>query len=180
MMTFILALAAVSPTAVQASGMEPQLRIIRQAAAERTWPITCVGHSGEEGVVRIAIPAGTPDAAVNSFIVVVKSVASSFGNHRVDRQSCDETPPLVEGGVPVRHLVFTTERDQGLLSVAQECGYSKAFWRSTTPDDTTGVRGRLATKKYPNTLDAGENAAARNGPLMCFLAMSARLRKSDR
>jgi hypothetical protein len=173
MFGFALALTA-SSMAVEATGMEPQLRVIRQAAAERSWPITCEGHAGEEGVVRVGIPLGTSRAAVDDFIETVRPVASSVGNLGVDptKQSCDREPISGGSSAPVRNLIFTTgERDPRLLTVARQCGFWSARWRPTTPEDVLKVGGRLDAKKYPTTLDAGEDVTTRYGPMICFLNM---------
>ena len=174
MFGFALGLIGASSMAVEATGMEPQLRVVRQAAAERSWPITCVGHAGEEGVVRVGIPRGTPHEAVDGFIETLRPVASSVGNLGVDptKRSCDREPVHDGRSAPVRELIFTTgERDPRLLAVAQQCGYSRAYWRPTSPDDVLKLGGRLDAKKYPTTLDAGEDAATRYGPMICFMNM---------
>ena len=167
-----LALLGAAPMAVEATGMEPQLRLVRQQAAQRGWPIVCVGHAGEEGVVRVAIPSGTSRQAVDGFIEAATSVASSAGSLGVNasKQSCDREPVRVESSNPVRTLFFTTGvREPRLLAVAHDCGYAKAFWRTTRPDDVARFGGQLDAKKYFNTLDADEDAAARPGPLACFI-----------
>jgi hypothetical protein len=172
MLAFALALFGAVPIAVQATGMEPQLRIVRQAAANRNWPITCVGHAGEEGVVRVGVPAGVSREAVDGFIEAVTSVASSVGNLGVDasKQTCDQAPVQVTSSEPVRTLTFTTgERDARLLAAAQECGYAKVHWRPIRPEDIAIFKGQLDTTKYSTTLDAGEDASARYGPMTCFV-----------
>ena len=168
------ALTGASPIAVAATGMEPQLRVIRQEAAIRQWPITCVGHAGEEGVIRVGVPAGTPDRAVDGFIDAVKTVASSVGNLGVDptKQSCDQEPVRVESSDVVRDLIFAEKPDPRLLALAKDCGYSGAYWRQTTTEDVATVGGQIDAKKLPNTLDAGENAGTRYGPMTCFSKMS--------
>jgi hypothetical protein len=112
--------------------------------------------------------------AVDGFIKALTSVASSVGNLGVDasKQTCDQEPVQVGSSEPVRTLTFTTgERDARLLAVAQECGYAKAYWRPTRPEDVATFKGQLDATKYSTTLDAGEDASARYGPLTCFLNM---------
>ena len=182
MLAFALAVMAPAPMAVQATGMEPQLRIVREEAANRHWPITCVGRSGEEGVVRIEVPAGTSSQAVDDFEEAIKSVASSWGSLGVDatKATCDEEPARFEGGGEPRTLIFTAgEREERLLAVAQDCGFPKAYWRATAPDDVARFGGRVDPKKFSNTLDAGEDVATRNGPMLCFLKMHGRVQKSS-
>lgn len=172
MLAFVLALMAPAPMAVQATGMEPQLRIIREQAAKRNWPITCVGHSGEEGVLRVGVPAGTSNEAVYEFEKAI-SVASSWGNLGVDatKTTCDQEPALrVEGGGEMRALIFTAgERDSQLLATAHDCGIPKAYWRATDQEDLARFGGRL--EKLSNTLDAGENILSHLGPMLCFVNM---------
>ena len=151
--------------------MEPQLSVVRLEAAQRKWPITCVGHAGEEGVVRVGIPFGVPRKTVDGFIDALTPVASSVGNLDVDanKKACDHEPFQKRSSVPVRTLTFMTNPDARLLTVAQECGYAKAYWRPTQPADVTKFKVQLDAKKYATTLDAGEDADARYGPLVCFL-----------
>jgi hypothetical protein len=174
MLAFALVLVVSVPMAVQATGMEPQLRIIREQAAKRNWPITCVGHSGEEGVVRIGVPAGTPSQAVDDFEETIKGVASSWGNLGVDatKATCDQEPVRVVGEGEMRTLIFTAgEPDPRLRAVAHDCGFPKAYWRATAPDDVARFGGRVDVKKFSNTLDAGENIVTHYGPMLCFLNM---------
>jgi hypothetical protein len=156
--------------AIEATGMEPQLRLIREQAAKRAWPITCMGHAAEEGVVRIGVPSGTSAEALDGFTEALKSVASSIGNLGVNpsKQTCDREPVRTESPGEARALIFTTGEDPQLLRVAQECGFANAFWRATRPEDVASSRGQIDAKKNPTTLDAGENASARYGPLTCF------------
>ena len=171
MLAIGLALMSASPMAIEATGMGPQLRVIREQAAKRAWPITCMGHAGEEGVVRIGVPSGTSAEAVDSFTETVKSVASSIGNLGVNpsKQTCDREPVRTESPREARALIFTAGEDPELLRIAQECGFANASWRATTPEDVESSRGQIDAEKNPTTLDAGENATARFGPLTCFL-----------
>lgn len=171
MFAFALALGGAAPMTVEATGMEPQLRVVRQEAAKREWPITCVGHAGEEGVVRVGIPSDVARETVDGFLEALTPVASSVGNLGIDasKKSCDQKPVQTRSSEPVRTLTLMGEPDARLLAVAQECGYAKAYWRATQPEDVAKFRGQLDTKRYSATLDAGEDAAARYGPLICFL-----------
>ena len=171
MLIVALALGGAVPMAVEATGMEPQLRVIRQEASKRGWPITCAGHVGEEGVIRVGIPPGVPRDTVDGFIEALTPVASSIGNLGVDasKETCDHEPVKQGSSEPVRTLTFMAEPNSRLLAVAQECGYAKAYWRPTQPEDVANFKDQLDAKKYPTTLDAGEDAAARYGPLVCFL-----------
>jgi hypothetical protein len=171
-----LALAAMSvvPAAVEATGMEPQLKVIRLEASERSWPITCVGHAGEEGVLRVGIPPGTPPKAVEEFTDAISQVASSVTgvDPESSKKSCDLDPPYGESSGPVQQLMFATAGpDPGFLKAAQECGFSRAYWRPTGAADLASFGGRLDPKKYPMVLDAGEDATKRMGPTVCFMQM---------
>ena len=84
-------------------------------------------------------------------------------------KTCDREPVKGGGSEAVRTLTFTTEPDARLLAAAQQCGFAKAYWRPANPEDFAKFSGRLDTKKYSITLDAGENFAARYGPMICFL-----------
>lgn len=178
MIGLALALAADARMAVTAAGMEPQLRLIRLEAAKEGWPITCVGHSGEEGVLRIGVPPGTPRKNVDAFVASLMTVASSVSDRSTDatKQTCDQEP-LVQDRLPSTRALFlvTRDPDKMLQEVARECGYSHAFWRHTRAEDLARFKWRIGTSKYSFALDAGEDAAARNGPLTCFQQMSARV-----
>jgi hypothetical protein len=171
MFAFALALGGVVPMAVEATGMEPQLRVVRLEATKRGWPITCVGHAGEEGVIRVGIPQGMSRETVDGFIEALRPIASSVGNLGVDatKETCDQKPVQQGSSGSVRTLAFMAETDTRLLTVARECGYAKAYWRPTQLEDVAALKGQLDAKKYPTALDAGEDAAARYGPLVCFL-----------
>jgi hypothetical protein len=174
MLAFALTLMAKAPMAVEATGMNPQLRFIRQEAAKRKWPITCVGHSGEEGVLRIGIPPSTPSQAVDDFERAIQDVASSWANLGADakKATCNREPvrQSVDGVVQV--LILSAHgRDPRLLAVAHDCGFPEAYWRATAPEDLARFGGRVDLNKFSNALDAGENVATHYGPTMCWVNM---------
>ena len=182
MLALFVALAVTAPTAVEATGMEPQLRIIREAAAERRWPITCVGHDGEQGVVRIGVPAGTSREVVDGFIQSISSVASEAGDLGLNarNETCDREPVRMEASPPVRQLLFIAgQPEPRFLAVAKECGFSRAYWRATSDKDVAALGGALDIKKYSTVLDAGENTAARYGPTVCFMKMRPHLPRAE-
>lgn len=171
MLGIALALAGTATAAVEATGMEPQLRIIRQEAARRGWPVICVGHAGEEGVIRIGVPPGTPRATIDSFDDQLMKVASSVTGLEETKSTTCDLQPRMESPESTRVLMLATgpgQKDAGLLAVAQECGYTRAYWRPTRPEDVARFGGKVDWKKWPITLDAGEDASARRGPLICF------------
>src|SRR5690348_13258753 len=100
----LLAAAAATPIAIEAVGMEPQLRIVRQEAAKQGWPITCVGRAGEQGVLRVQVRDGTPRSVVDGFIEALTPVVASVGNLGVDptKRSCDQAPVTGSSSRPVR------------------------------------------------------------------------------
>jgi hypothetical protein len=168
MFGFALALIA-SSMAVEATGMEPQLRVVRQAAANRGWPITCVGHAGEEGVVRVGIPPGTSREAVDGFIDALTPVASSVGNLGVDpsKQSCDHEAVNDGDTTPQRALAFGDAQTlYALQSIARECGYLRAYIRPrSAADDKVFFAWSVSppNQTLDHTLDSGDDEPSRYG-----------------
>jgi hypothetical protein len=122
------------PVAIDATGMDPQIRLMREQAATQSWPITCMGHAGEEGVIRIGIPPGTSNETVERFEAVIRPVASSTQPIYPDNpeKGCDHKPIIMESaGSPESVLTFSAGgEDAQLLGVARDCGYARAHWRS--------------------------------------------------
>lgn len=168
MIALLLALAAPEPRALEASGMEPQLRVVREEAAKRKWPILCEGLYGDQGTVKVAVPSDASEAERASFWEVMASVASSYGDSV--ELTCEKVTLPVDDSVDLRTLFLTTtDHSDRLLKVARECGFTKAFWRPARPEELAPFEGHVPNlKKYSIALDAGENALARYGPLSCF------------
>jgi hypothetical protein len=175
-----VALTAAGPTALEATGMEPQLRIIREAAAARKWPVTCEGRAGEEGVIRIEIPPGVPSEQMDAFENSIKLVASSWGSLGVNakKPTCDREPVRSEGADPPAHILIfgNGEEDPRLVTLARECGYATAYWRAVRAEDYAWFGGTLDKYHAKTALDAGESLN-RYGPMTCFRLMSHRARK---
>lgn len=179
MLAMALALSTAVPAAVEATGMEPQLRLIRDQAAKLGWSITCVGHAGDEGVIRIGVPNGTSSKAVDSFEAGLIGIASSVSNvpPDADRDHCDREPTRTEtSGPPDQTLTFwpgaelkTGDKASRLLTVARECGFPNARWRSTQPEDVARFKGRIDSRKFSMVLDAGRDTRTLYGPIICFL-----------
>jgi len=167
-LALLLAAGAAEPETLVASGMEPQLRVVRQEAARRHWPILCEGSYGDQGEVKIDVPAGTPEAEIDSFRELMASVASSYGD-AVERV-CERVllAPDVSGPRVTMLYIGVDKDDEQLLRVARECGYAKAHWRPARVEDMGRYKGQPQLTKYFFVLDAGEDLLARYGPLTCF------------
>ena len=161
-----------APAAIEFAGMPPQLQIIRAAASRRRWKITCEGHQGEEGVIRIGLPANTTDAALDSFDAEVHEIASTSGTlNKTDawKPTCDLQPPTLERdskSPPMTVLaVASVNYLPRLLTVAKMCGFDRAYIRPWSKDD---LYGRPVPAEW-KVLDAGEDTVGRYGPTICYL-----------
>jgi hypothetical protein len=162
-----------SVVTVDVAGMPPQLRVIRLEASKNGWSITCQGHSGEQGVLRLTAPAGAASDKLTAYFDSRNHLGSNAYLYRDGRPapvSCDHEPPISSSEKPVYELLFADPSSlKSLLPIAKSCGFGHAYIRETTPTDVTS---RLANA-HPQwkTLDAGENIIPRNGPLICFMQM---------
>ena len=169
MLLLITALAAASATvAVDAAGMEPQLRVIREAAGQRSWPITCQGHAGEEAVIRIGVPSGTDQTQVDGFVASVGETASVWRELRAGealRPGCDLDEPKETANFSQRALAFGNHEELVRLeATARQCGFGNARIRPWIAKDSPWLKPRAGWF----ALDAGEDSVSRYGPLMCF------------
>src|ERR1700740_222504 len=108
MLLLLASLTAAQPIAVDIAGMQPQLAIVRRDGAARGWRVTCEGRSGEERVIRIVFPPGTPPAAIGAYFDLADHLGSSARfYHAGDTlpQSCD-SEPTVSSGSPARVLAL--------------------------------------------------------------------------
>ena len=177
MLLLMMAIAAAPPVAADATGMEPQLTIIRRDAAERGWAIICEGRSGEEGVVRLAFPPDTTREAIDAYFDPNRYVGSSahFYSSEGDLPSgCDHEPPTISASQPVRTLAFGPRGHlDRLAELARACGFARAAVRERRngdlPEGTTGMPEDWLT------LDAGEDIGSRYGPSLCFLNIQGRV-----
>ena len=148
--------------------MPPQLAIIRDKAANRGWQVICQGRSGEEGVVRVAVPSGTSRVDADSFQTEIQRVASSTSpvSAEAARQpGCDRDPTATSGPEQQFALAFgPSDYLAKLIDIAKACGFSKAYVRPMRQGD-----GPPDIRLEWSTLDAGENVTPRYGPTVCFL-----------
>lgn len=184
MLALALALSTGLPAAVEATGLQPQLRLIREQAAKLGWPITCVGHAGDEGVIRIGVPNGTSSNAVENFEADLIGIASSVTDvpPDADQEHCDRKPTRTESsGPPSRTLIFwpgaefnTDDKASRLLAVAHDCGFPNAHWRPIRPEDVEQFSGKIDPNKDSMVLDAGRDTRTLYGPIICFLNLGVR------
>ena len=176
MLLLLLSLTAAPPVAVDIIGMEPQLTIVRRDAAERGWRISCEGRAGEENVIRLSFPSGTPAGAIRSYFDPDHHLGSSahyyyLGDALPDR--CDHEPTFTSSSAPLQALVVgpgnLLER---LAVIARACGYSGAAIRARRSGDIPA--GAADPPEDWVTLDAGEDAGVRYGPSICFVQMQYR------
>lgn len=180
MLLLSIALAAAPPVAgtpvvaVDVAGMEPQLSIIRRDAAERGWRISCEGRSGEERVIRIVFPSPTSEARIQPYFELLGSSMNYYSAEHPAPERCDQSEPQTgTGNAPVRMLgIGPRSRIEALVSVAQACGYAGAALRARRPDDPVPVAAGAQNDWV--VIDAGEDAGARYGPLICWIQMSYR------
>jgi hypothetical protein len=163
---------------VDVAGMEPQIAIIRHGAAERGWRISCEGRSGEERVIRLVFPSGTDAATV---VAALEGLGSSTLYYSVERpapESCDQPEPRGEPASPPVRVLGIGPRDviEPLVSVARACGFVGAALRDRRPDDLTPAA--FGAHRDWLVMDAGEDAAARYGPLICWIQMQYRAMSS--
>src|SRR6476619_6735500 len=171
----LLMLAAlVAPVGIEATWMEPQLRAIRSLAAKRGWSVTCEGHAGEEGVVRLRPPAGTDENGMKAFADDTLKIASSVQDispQEAAAKMCDGKA-MSDGDVaPQRALAFGPATQLGSLqAIARACGYQHTYVRlRTAADDNVFFAWSLPPSTH--TLDSGEDAPSRYGPRVCFMNM---------
>lgn len=167
--------------AIDVTGMDPQLAIIRRDAARLGWRITCEGRAGEERVLRLAIPPGA-DEAVRSYFDPQDHLGSStrfYSGDDTPPESCDLEPPTTGSSRPSSVLALGPRAElTPLARIARACGFTSAGIRSRRQDDVPAGTPRLQDDWL--TLDAGEDAIPRYGPTICFLQMQGRGRGGTR
>lgn len=169
---FLMLAAVAAPVGIDATGMEPQLRIVTSMAAQRGWSVTCEGHAGEEGVVRLKAPPGTDERDIKAFADSVIKVASSA--HYVTAQeatspTCEREPVSDSNAAPQHVLAFgPVTQLNALVHIARECGYQHAYVRPRmAADDSAPSAYWLGPPTF--TLDTGDDAPSRYGPRVCFM-----------
>ena len=166
--------ALTAPAGIDATGMDLQLRVIRNLAAQRGWSIVCEGRAGEEGVVRLKAPAGTGPDGIKAFSDEALKAASSaepITAEEATSKTCNQEA-MSDGDVArQRALAFgpAAQLDR-LQAIARECGYQHAYVR---PRNTADADVFFAWTLPPptHTLDSGEDAPSRYGPRVCFMNM---------
>jgi hypothetical protein len=163
-----------APVAVDVAGMGPQISVIRRDAALRNWRISCEGHSGEETVIRLIFPAGTSGATVMAYFGPGSLGSSKRFYSLTDPppDGCDEEPSTTSGA-PLRQLGFGPPSLMATqASVARACGFAGVRLRARRRDDV--IPAAFASHRDWLILDAGEDALARTGPLLCVVQMGYR------
>ena len=181
MLLLLLSATAAPLIAVDVTGMEPQIEIVRHDAADRGWQITCEGHAGEEQVLRLALPRRAPQAAAIAYFERGDHLGSSrrfYYEGDPLPQGCDQEPPSFSASEAIRVLAFgRRERLTRLASMARRCGFTRPEVRERRQNDLPPWSRRGHDDWL--TLDAGEDARARPGPLMCFIQMQTRVLSSQ-
>ncbi|MEA3041030.1 MAG: hypothetical protein QOC65_519 [Sphingomonadales bacterium] len=176
MLLLLLSIAAAPPVAVDVTGMEPQLEIVRREAAERGWRIGCEGRAGEERVIRIHFRAETSRDAVDSVFGGRRGLGSSHHFYAVGDvvpERCDRAPAPGQESEGDRVLAFGPREVMAVSAdIARACGFTRALVRPGREDDPPAGAHSL----YPDwfALDAGEEIGPRYGPFMCFIQMQLR------
>lgn len=174
-----------APVAVEIIAMPAELTALRADPAMREWPVTCQGKSGEEQVMRFALPAGTDRATLARLFNDPHYRRGStqrywFAGDDIPKH-CDLSvlnlvlkPRHDPGGVRVDPQLLTAgpaERIAPLAGIAHDCGFTRA---ATRPFREGDVAPRPADWRADwVTLDAGAKVAPHNGPLGCFHRLSA-------
>ena len=170
----LMSAALVASVGIDATGMQPQLQAIRTLAAQRSWSITCEGHAGEEGVVRLKPPLGTGESDIKAFADEVLKIASSVEEvspANAAAKTCDGKA-MSDGDVaPQRALAFGPAAQlSSLRGIARACGYRRAYVRArNAADDKVFFAWSLPPPSH--TLDSGEGGPSRYGPRVCFMNM---------
>jgi hypothetical protein len=172
MMLALLLLQSTPPVAIEVTGMAPQIAVARRTAAGRAWPVTCEGRSGEEQVLRLALPEGTTREAIVALLE--HRVSSIHYYYREDEQpgrTCDPEPVVSSSsGAPFSTLAVGPEdRLAPLAEVAWACGFSRARIRDWRARDLPA--GASGLQPGWRTLDAGEDYSRRYGPTICYIQM---------
>lgn len=161
--------------AVDVTGMEPQIAIIRRDAARLGWRVTCEGTAGEERVLRLTIPAGSEEA-VRSYFDPHDHIGSStrfYSREDMPPERCDQDPPTTSSSSPSFVLAFgPRELLTPLADVARACGFTLTAIRERRQQDVP--QGTPGLQDDWLTLDAGEDTTPRYGPTICFVQMRSR------
>lgn len=173
------------PVAVEIIAMPIEIAKLRAEPTMRDWPLLCQGKSGEEQVMRFAVPAGTTRNALTDIFDDAQHprVAARrywFAGDTIPK-GCNVpvlnlvlAPRHVRGGVQVSAQLLAAgppERAATLPGIARDCGFSRAMIR---PFADTDVAPRPADWRADwVTLDAGEKVAKHNAAIGCFRRLSA-------
>lgn len=175
-MFLLLSLMAAPPVAIDVTGMAPQLAIVRRDAAARGWQISCEGRSGEEGVVRLNVPPGTPAQAIEAHFDPNHHFGSQLRYYYAGDilpARCDGESAVGSSSSPVRVLAIGLRGDLApLAEIARACGFSQAALREVRQEDL--LAGQASPHQDWLALDPGEGAGARSGPLICFIQLGVR------
>jgi len=156
--------------AIDVAGMEPQLRLVRRAAEQHRWRITCVGRSGEATVLRL-VPDNQESAIILNRVFSGGDVRVSAAHYYYPSDSvpasCDLDPShVVNPGFASTLAIGPRNLLSPLLELARECGFTRTHVRERRPNDLPVPVPNDAHGWH--TLDAGENVMTRNEPMLCF------------
>ncbi|MDH7974419.1 TonB family protein [Sphingomonas sp. AR_OL41] len=175
----------VVPVAIEIVAMPAEMDVIRQDPAIRDWPVTCHGMSGEEQVLRFALPAGTDRAALSRIFGDTQHPHGAarrywFAGDRIPAR-CNVAllnlvlkPKRGQGGTQVDPQLLTAgprETIAPMADIARKCGFANAAARSFRDGDVAPHPADWRADWA--TLDAGEKIAPRTGPVGCFRRLSA-------
>jgi len=178
MLHLLLSIAAAPPVAVDVSGMEPQLAIVRREAAAQGWRISCEGRSGEQGVLRVHFPPEAADEATRLFTARRRGIGASHLFYQagdVIPGDCDQPPVTISAPASASDRVLAfgpREVMEESAHIARDCGFAAVAVRPGREEDPPAGAHSL----YPDwfALDAGEDIGARHGPFICFIQIQRR------
>lgn len=173
------------PVAVEIVAMPAEMEMIRQDPIFWGWAIACQGKSGEEQVVRLAVPTGTDRATL---VRIFGDLDHLYGSTRRYWFAGDHIPARCD--VAQLKLVLRPKRDTGLprvdpalltagppariapmAEIARKCGFAGATARPFREGDVAPHPADWQADWV--TIDAGEKVASRAGPIGCFRRLSA-------
>lgn len=181
MLLFMIPIATANLMAVDISGMNPQIRIIRSLAQREGWPITCEGRRGEEKVIRISFPKEITPEAADALWGFRHKGSSSVSYYRGQRipTSCNLEPSVLSASATSSVLGIGPEDVLNkAAATARDCGFKHVTVRQRRPADDPWIVNARADWNY--VLDAGEDVISREGPSLCYIQMAPDLVDDER
>jgi hypothetical protein len=132
--------------AVDVTGMEPQVAIVRRDATRLGWRITCEGSAGEERVLRLTFTTRYEEA-VRSYFTSQNPIGSSarfYSSQNTPPAGCDQEPPTTSSSHPSSILALgPRELLAPLLDAARACGFTSSAIRQRRQEDVAQGTPRL-------------------------------------